>query len=168
MFDNIRNLLIETPSVLVIFLRHRRDPRLQSSLWSKVLSVLASERSVGEHVLRIMLLAVEQNQLPGDLHPEDDELDVLVKELVTRLLNHCDTEILSTVRDLLQHPGNFAVFYESNMLSILCNKRVSYAVARSTRYSTILYIRSQKKYASCCTTPQLLRILWSFTFLLIF
>ena len=77
-----------------------------------ILSVLASDSNVGETVLRTLLLAVEQNQLPENLHPEDDELDTLVNELVAKLLNESDIEPLSTVRGLLQQPGRWHLFIQ--------------------------------------------------------
>ena len=114
MLKDTRELLVKAPSVLIDFLRHRRDAHLQSSLWSRILSILASEKGIGERVLPVLLLAVEQNQLPDTLHPEDDELDTLVIEIVEKLLDDCETEMLSIVRVLLQHPGNSEFPYSTS------------------------------------------------------
>lgn len=95
--------------MLVVYIRLRRDVQIRSSLWHQILSAIASDVANGEHSLRALLLAVEQNQLPNDLRPEDDELDRLVSSLASESMSGHDVEKLSTVRRILQHPGQLLV-----------------------------------------------------------
>ncbi|KAI0777188.1 hypothetical protein BD413DRAFT_171550 [Trametes elegans] len=94
-------LLTKVPSLLLLYLRYRRDEKVCADVWHKVLQSIASNPDDIESALPVLLDAAEQSLLPPYLHAKG-ELDEAAGYLLTEVLSPpANTSRVSLLRKLL-------------------------------------------------------------------
>ncbi|KAI0711424.1 hypothetical protein C8Q76DRAFT_677774 [Earliella scabrosa] len=80
-------LLIALPSLLLLYLRHRKDEAACLSVWHKVLEAVARHTDEVDTLLPPLLDAADKGALPAYLRPQGEELHELAGHLLTNALN---------------------------------------------------------------------------------
>ena len=76
-------LLVTMPSLLMLYLKHRKDEAAGLEVWHKVLEGVASHAGDTQSAFSVLLNAADNGSLPSYLRPRGEELHDAVGGLLT-------------------------------------------------------------------------------------
>ncbi|RDX54789.1 hypothetical protein OH76DRAFT_1398200 [Lentinus brumalis] len=80
-------ILTTMPSLLLLYLKYRRDEAACLAVWHKVLEVVARHTDEIESILPVLLDAAENQSLPDYLRPQGEELHEIAGTLLTEAVS---------------------------------------------------------------------------------
>ena len=102
-------LLATVPSLLVLYLKFRKDQATASSVWHSILETVGRSPEEFDTMFPALLDAAESQQLPPYLRPHGEELEQAVGNLLTDALSGTqNASRVSLIRRLLTSYGMFS------------------------------------------------------------
>jgi hypothetical protein len=118
-------LLSISPSLLLVYLSHRKKEDQCLRVWQALLSDISRHPDVVEASIRPLLDAAQHGSLPLYLKPSTGEVDVLVENLISRILAGESTHA-AFVRQALQSPGIYSLLPFLPRFSLASSKATFY------------------------------------------